>query len=462
MLILHVPDNLLPERRYVADVVFRQFLGIDVAVHVSDRQGVQLTGQDHSRLELPDAFFRRTASTWLASGPGTRLPIAQWNTRELERAPDVLDDEIPILFGEGGLSVSGRAGARVVRLPLDIFGSVFFMLTRYEEAVNAARDEHGRFPATASLAQQANFLRRPIVDEYVEILWAVLHSIWPSLVRRNWGFRQVISCDVDAPFDLSVRSVKTTVRRVLGDLFKRRRLTMAWDTLHYATEVKRLGVSADRAWRFEWMMDACERAGTRCAFNFITDARHQNDGPGYWGRPEIDVLMREVASRGHEVGLHASYSSVGDADRTKREFERLKSTSERLGINQETWGGRQHYLRWDVRRTWRDWASAGLDYDSTLSFAESPGFRCGTCRPFPVFDLIERRRLSLVERPLIVMEVSALSPSYLGLDRSQAAETIKGLKNVCRRYGGEFTLLWHNTSLLSDADRELYEHVLVS
>lgn len=64
--------------------------------------------------------------------------------------------------------------------------------------------------------------------------------------------------------------------------------------------------------------------------------------------------------------------------------------------------------------------------------------------------------------PVFVAEVSALATAYLGLDHSRAAEAMRDLKRICRGYGGEFTLLWHNTSLLSDADRELYRHVLSS
>lgn len=461
MLTLHIPDNLPSERRYVADVVFRQFLGIDVAVETWARKGVQVTADDASRLELPDTFFRENASNWLAPLAVRRFPIAQWNSRELATASDMRTSDVPILFGEGGFSETGAAGARILRLPLDILGSIFFMLTRYEEAVDATRDEHGRFPAKASLARRAGFLGRPVVDEYVEILWAALSSLWPGLLRKTWAFRQVVSCDVDTPFDPTVRTLRATARRMLGDVMKRR-AALAWDTLRYALEVRRLGVSADRVWQFERIMEVCERAGTHCTFNFITDAGHPKDGPLYWGRPEIDGLIRRIARRGHDIGFHASYSSLGDAKRTKLEFQRLRSGCDRLGVEQEIWGGRQHYLRWDVRRTWRDWSSAGLDYDSTLAFADRPGFRCGTCRPFPVFDLLERRGLPLLERPLIVMEVSVLSPTYLGLSHAQAAETIEDLKRVCHRYGGEFTLLWHNTSLLSEADRELYEHALVS
>ena len=36
-----------------------------------------------------------------------------------------------------------------IRLPIDIFGAAFFMLSRYEEAVLPDRNHHERFTATA-------------------------------------------------------------------------------------------------------------------------------------------------------------------------------------------------------------------------------------------------------------------------------------------------------------------------
>jgi len=61
------------------------------------------------------------------------------------------------------------------------------------------------------------------------------------------------------------------------------------------------------------------------------------------------------------------------------------------------------------------WEQAGFQYDSTLSYADRPGFRCGTCHPYPMFDPMAQRPLRLIQRPLIAMECSVIAPRYLGL-----------------------------------------------
>lgn len=78
-----------------------------------------------------------------------------------------------------------------VKLGLDIFGSAFFMLTRYEEVVKSVKDEHERFQARASLAYQEGFLERPIVNEYLEILWWSMKRLWPNLERKKESFEYI-------------------------------------------------------------------------------------------------------------------------------------------------------------------------------------------------------------------------------------------------------------------------------
>jgi hypothetical protein len=39
---------------------------------------------------------------------------------------------------------------------------------------------------------------------------------------------------------------------------------------------------------------------------------------------------------------------------------------------------------------------AGIDYGSTLSYADHAGFRCGVCYEYPAFDIKKRKQLKLI------------------------------------------------------------------
>ena len=110
----------------------------------------------------------------------------------------VVNNRIPVIYGN---IVDTPCGSnKIPNIPLDIFGSAFFMLTCYEEIANEIKDLHGRFPATASISFQEGFLDRPIINEYIEILWSLLKKCWPNFKRKKHFFRILPSHDVDIPF----------------------------------------------------------------------------------------------------------------------------------------------------------------------------------------------------------------------------------------------------------------------
>ena len=80
------------------------------------------------------------------------------------------------------------------------------------------------------------------------------------------------------------------------------------------------------------------------------------------------------------------------------------------------------------------------------------------CREYPAFDLPAGRRLKLRESPLVAMDMFAIERPRD--ERAPALQRFAELKRTCRRFGGEFTLLWHNSHLAARAERELYEAAL--
>jgi hypothetical protein len=154
----------------------------------------------------------------------------------------------------------------------------------------------------------------------------------------------------------------------------------------------------------------------------------------------VQRAIKDLCDRGFEIGFHAGYHTLNDPDRLAVEKARLDKV-----LGQETLGGRQHFLRFQAPNTWRHWEQVGLAYDSTMAYADHEGFRCGTCHPFRPFDVEQDREMRLWERPLVVMDGSLRD--YRGLTPDQGKARIMELAQRCRQVGGEFSLLWHNSSL---------------
>ncbi|MEO6771872.1 MAG: hypothetical protein ABI467_02490, partial [Kofleriaceae bacterium] len=138
--------------------------------------------------------------------------------------------------------------------------------------------------------------------------------------------------------------------------------------------------------------------------------------------------------------FHPSYNAYADPELWKLEYDRLARLAPAPVV-----GGREHYLRFAVPETWRIWDANGMEWDSTLGYADREGFRCGTCYEFPVFDVRAGRRLRLRERPLVAMDATLVG--YRKLDPAATAAVLAGLRAECKKYGGTFMLLWHNSNL---------------
>jgi hypothetical protein len=209
---------------------------------------------------------------------------------------------------------------------------------------------------------------------------------------------------------------------------------------------------------FAWIMDRSEQLGVSSAFYFMTGRTDPRFDSGYSiDQPWIRKLLRQIHARGHEIGLHPSYGTLGRPDLLCAERDALLSTCAALRIEQHHWGGRQHFLRWHNPDTWRAWTDAELAYDSTLGYGRYPGFRCGTAREYPVFDLVSQRPLPLRERPLIVMDMALTEARG---ENAAGVERISTLAQRCGMFGGDFTLLWHNSQLASSRQRAQYVRAL--
>jgi hypothetical protein len=280
------------------------------------------------------------------------------------------------------------------------------------------------------------------------------------LARKKRDYRLILSHDVD---DLSVadHTPAHVAASTAMDLIVRREPRLAYRRVKsYARSRMGLPHYADDPYNtFDFLMDVSERHGVKSAFNFVAPTRRAPLDPAYdLAQPWAPAVLTRIHERGHEVGFQGSYDSYANPSMLGDELRKLQQISDRAGVRQQEWGGRQHFLRWKNPDTWNAWNELGMSYDSTLTHAEEVGFRCGCCYEYPVFDLKSRRALRLRERPLVAMDATLFS--YMKLSSEQVIQRILGLVETCRRYQGDFTLLCHPNFLLSSKLRSTYRQIV--
>ena len=458
--IVHAPAGYAAERAYILDQVLGERLELAWQLRAHERSDVRITLQGEeagAAVVLPDVLFATEPRDWLTA---SSLPPRPLDWRPVPEPGASSRERLPVLFGPRPAppSLVWEEGP-VVHVGLDVFGSAFFMLTRYEELAVSDRDRFGRFPAASSLACAEGFVGLPVVDAYVELLASALRRRWPRMEtpRSNFGLR--ITHDVDRPLSFLGRGVRGAAKQLAADAIVRRDTGLMARRVRSWAGIPRGDHRLDPDNTFDFLMKVSERYGMASAFYFLaTEEKSSLEGYYTLDHPWIRQLMAVAHRRGHEIGFHGGFHTYRDARRTQVEFERLRAAATESGVQQDGWGGRQHYLRWENPATWTNWEQAGLDYDSTLGFAERAGFRAGTCHGFHPFQLGERRTLRLREQPLIVMDATLFE--YMKLTPDAATAQVLGLAGQCRRYGGALTLLWHNSRVQTAREQRWYSALI--
>ncbi|MFT3702488.1 MAG: polysaccharide deacetylase family protein [Agriterribacter sp.] len=461
MIRIETTTNCYAEKQYVFHLIFSEFLGMDHSIAVNDALAdkIILTTVNDAILQFPDIFFATAAKNWLSKESLPPAIVQSFNIADSQVEFKLPFSDIPVLYGLPSIRQENRTN---INCGIDIFGSVFFMLSRYEELVVPERDKSDRFPAKSSIAYKNNFLLRPIVDEYIELLWQMLKQLVPDFNRKKRQSKTVLTCDVDWPFNPDNQTFSRLAKTVVSKIVKTKDIKGAYNSFVEFINVKRNGWKADSFNTFNYLMTLAEQHGIQMVFYFICDhSAGAIDGNYHINDPLIEGLMKEIHHRGHSIGVHTSYNTYLDASQTKKEVDILKDTLRKLNISQNEVGVRQHFLRYRTSETIAHLNAAGLDHDSTLSFADHAGFRTGTCNAYPMYDLNHRTMLHIKERPLIAMEHSVISKENMGLGYSDAAFTLmKDLKAKCYQYNGDFIVLWHNSFFKNAGDKKLLEATL--
>lgn len=439
---------IAPELEYTLKFVLEDVLGLEYRYIPESIHRIEFcVDGEPETVSLKDTFFKSASQHWL------------------------LDQSLPSFSGEETFCLTeGAVGyplffdalgdADQCTIPFDLLGTVFFLISRYEEGVSAERDAIGRFPSTASTTQ--NFLDRPLVDEAIELLWSILKKTWPGLrPPKDSSFSTMVTCDVDFPFELRSRSFSKTLRATRKALFSGQGMNPLEPIHSYLCH--RLGCDHPDAMkdRLSWMMDEAEKKGHQIAFYFIPEVTSSLDPPFDILSKQVGRILENIHSRGHELGIHPGYRTSEDVSLLSSGFSKFGEAMEGLGLPSSGHGCRMHFLRFDVMKTPMELERQGCRYDTSLGYADRAGFRCGTSKPFHMYNLKERTPLKLIQIPLIAMEGTILDSKYESLGYGEDAKNrFLQLKRTCERYGGKFTFLWHNSHFESKEDEELFLSLL--
>jgi hypothetical protein len=403
-------------------------------------------------IDAPEAFAPRarwTIETLLGACAAPAAEAVRYGAAgglpASERAWRWFEDDAaaPPRLLDGGMLDFGDGGG-------DLVASAFWHLSRWEERPGSTRDEHGRFPASAALADPS----RPAVD-------ALLREF-----RREVGdagttpFTVALTHDVDNPWRWSrPRALLGAAARARGAARAGRRGDAARDVLGLAAAPVRRLRRSDPNWSYE-RIAAIERAHGGRSTYFVMAGHHvPADGPDPAVYERLrPAIVAQVEAQGDEVGLHPSYTASEHPERIAEERAHLAEVA-----GSPVPGVRFHYLRHDTHATLPELDRLGFAYDSSQGFGDAIGLRAGFSFPYRPYHLAAERPLGLVELPLAVMDATLAEERYLGLSPAAGLEGTIALLERVADIGGTVAILWHTERFSREYARgwdRVYDQVL--
>lgn len=300
-----------------------------------------------------------------------------------------------------GIGAKARSGDRPLligrRFQMDVFENIFFHISRYEEIFSDA----GMRDPSGWLREEEHWLvKHKLEDEpVVDILVALLLRIWTG---RGIG-DPLTTFDLSHDIDFLYRfdSAYKKLRALGGALIHRTNGASIGALLSHYWKMYR-GEEKDPYDTFNWLLSEQDHFTAKTLY-LPAGGRTRYDRFYSLDHPKVAELTTEAQNKGYRIGLHPSYDAAYDLALFAHEQQRLENL---LGHPVDL--SRQHWLRFDWELTPSILADRQIREDASLGYRRRLGFRCGTGFPYQLYDFTQERPHSWTERPLVLMDSSAL------------------------------------------------------
>jgi hypothetical protein len=315
----------------------------------------------------------------------------------------------------------------------DLLASVFYVLSRMEEYNSTQRDHLDRFMARGSLLSKAGWLQTPICDIWSEAFITFLNNqLQVDLKAKKPAFHFQPTFDIDNTFAFAHKNKLRSFLAQTKDLFYQRK-ERAQDRRKV-----RSGLATDPYDTFDTIANIAIQYPQTKVFWLLGNYTSKDKNLSHLNEAQQAKIKKIAAET--EIGIHLSSITALDFKQMQIECERLAQIT-----GQTTLSNRQHYLMHTLPQTYLLLLKAGIRHDYTMGYAEQTGFRAGTARTFPWFNLLKNEVTELNIHPFMYMDGTL--KEYLELTNDAAKQRIRDLYKEVKRFGGTFSFLWHNETI---------------
>jgi hypothetical protein len=335
-------------------------------------------------------------------------------------------------------------------LGYDIFASVFYFISRYEEWQTFTPDVHARFELQQSILFKDKMHLKPVINFWTEEFKKALVKFYPELRFPNKRFQYISTIDID---NLYAYKYKGSYR-VMG---ASGRDMITFKLSNFIRRFKVLqGKANDPFDIYEEVSALAKQKNIPLFFFFLQRTGTEYDRTVDPNSPAFKEVFEKLNKIGVEYGLHPSYDAYKNDLLLKEELEIINSNSGKLiDIS------RQHFLRFNIRTTPKQLMNHSVKADFTMGFASGAGYRAGTFTPFSYYDLENEKSTEFMMVPFAVMD--GVYFIYSQTEISEAKKQILQMAEEVRSLNGIFISVFHERTFdeaLYPGFGELYRFLL--
>lgn len=429
MLLIYLPQNTA-RSEYIFNMIFNIEFGIKYSITNNIEIFKTYTEEklNYSSSRIKDEFFIKAVS------------LLSENFIKNNEVPVTEKEQIKLLFPSDDSCDIG----------FDIFSSVFYMVSRYEEYLPFVADKYGRFNPTDSLAFKNNFLLIPVVDKWIKYFKNILQNKFPALKLKHSKFEAIVTYDIDVAYKFKGRSFKRNIGSTIKDILK-------FDFKNIRSRIETFNNKRKDPWdTYDYLRETIVKNNLQSVFFFLLGDKSIQDRNLDHKNAAMKNLIKKITIFS-KIGIHPSFKTSLFPEKILIEKKRLEKIS-----NKTIYKSRQHFLKFTLPETYLALIETGITEEYSMGFPYSPGFRAGTSKPFYFYDLRNEKSTSLKIFPITFMEGNFSEKEYQMPEK--ITETISNLINEVKNVNGTFMSIWHNHTVSNTDEysrwREIHDKMI--
>ena len=315
-------------------------------------------------------------------------------------------------------------------LPFDVFAASFFLISRYEEYLHQKKSDQD-FKAKSSHQTKWRILNRPIIDEWALILKNMIRKKYPALQFQDKKFLNQPIINFTLKPDVPLKFFPKT-KFIINAVFNKEQKYLS----HIFDNLTGLGLNEEKV--MAQLDQLLHKTKAVYFINFPEDIKNK-----------LNYSKASKFLKGRAVGLLRPCTHDKDQSVLINGLKKLKKIN---AGNVNLMSQQLEVLK--LPTCYLQLLSAGITSDYSMGYADTLGFRAGTCTPFCWYDL----QLEKIT-PILVKSYCINDSTLQYLSVAEAKKAIEDYIDAVKLVDGDFYSSWQLKSLSENAKFKKWKSV---